>query len=137
MWERCSEHDYSRNTVKVNTVTVIQKWYVTLRHPKMHPHTKFGISTSNNVPVNKQSNNQFTVSHTVKANRVTVIQKWFVTLRHPKMHPHTKFWIPTSNNVGEMLRTRLFKKRGQCHSDPKMVNDTAASQDASTHLWDS
>ena len=24
-------------------VTVTQKWYMTLRYPKMHPHTKFGI----------------------------------------------------------------------------------------------
>ena len=27
-------------------VTVTQEWYVTLRHPKMHAHTKFGIPTS-------------------------------------------------------------------------------------------
>ena len=26
-----------------------QKWYVTLRHPRMHPHTKFGIPTSRNI----------------------------------------------------------------------------------------
>ena len=26
-----------------------RKWYVTLRHPKMHPHTKFGIPTSKNI----------------------------------------------------------------------------------------
>ena len=26
-----------------------RKWYATLRHPKMHPHTKFGIPTSKNV----------------------------------------------------------------------------------------
>ena len=26
-----------------------QKWYATLRHPKMHPHTKFGIPTSKNI----------------------------------------------------------------------------------------
>ena len=28
-------------------VTVTQLWYATLRHPKMHPHTKFEIPTSN------------------------------------------------------------------------------------------
>ena len=28
---------------------MIRKWYVTLRHPKMHPHTKFGIPTSKNI----------------------------------------------------------------------------------------
>ena len=30
-------------------VTVTQLWYGTLRHPKMHPHTKFEIPTSNNI----------------------------------------------------------------------------------------
>ena len=30
-------------------VTVTQKWYMTLRHPKMHLHTKFGIPTSKNI----------------------------------------------------------------------------------------
>ena len=35
----------TRSEVKV---TVTQGWYGTLRHPKMHPHTKFGIPTSKN-----------------------------------------------------------------------------------------
>ena len=30
-------------------VTVTQLWYATLRHPKMYPHTKFGIPTSKNL----------------------------------------------------------------------------------------
>ena len=30
-------------------VTVTRKWYVTLRHPKIHPQTKFGIPTSKNI----------------------------------------------------------------------------------------
>ena len=30
-------------------VTVNQSWYGTLCHPKMHPHTKFEIPTSNNM----------------------------------------------------------------------------------------
>ena len=38
----------TRSEVKVK-VTVTRKWYATLRHPKMHPHTKFGIPTSNNI----------------------------------------------------------------------------------------
>ena len=29
--------------------TVTWKWYSTLRHPKMHPYTKFVIHTLNNV----------------------------------------------------------------------------------------
>ena len=30
-------------------VTVARKLYATLHHPKMHPHTKFGIPTSKNI----------------------------------------------------------------------------------------
>ena len=38
----------TRSEVKVK-VRVTTKWYVTLRHPKMYPHTKFGIPTSKNI----------------------------------------------------------------------------------------
>ena len=30
-------------------VTVTRKWYATLCHPNIHPHTKFGISALNNI----------------------------------------------------------------------------------------
>ena len=35
----------TRSEVKV---TMTQGWNTTLRYPKMHPHTEFGIPTSNN-----------------------------------------------------------------------------------------
>ena len=38
----------TRSEVKFK-VTVTQLWYATLSHLKMHPHTKFGIPTSNNI----------------------------------------------------------------------------------------
>ena len=38
----------TKSEVKVK-VTVTRKWYAILRHPKMHPHTKFGIPTSKNI----------------------------------------------------------------------------------------
>ena len=38
----------TRSEVKVK-VTVTRKWYATLRHPKMYPHTKFGIPNSKNI----------------------------------------------------------------------------------------
>ena len=38
----------TRSEVKFK-VTVTQLWYGTLRHPKMHPHTKFEIPPSNNI----------------------------------------------------------------------------------------
>ena len=40
----------TRPEIKVK-VTVTQRWYATLRHPKMHPHTKFGIPIPNNIRV--------------------------------------------------------------------------------------
>ena len=36
----------TRSEIKV---TVTWKWYMTLRHPKMYPHTKFGIPNSKNI----------------------------------------------------------------------------------------
>ena len=36
----------TRSEVKV---TVTQKWYLTLHHPKMHLHTKFGNPISKNI----------------------------------------------------------------------------------------
>ena len=36
----------TRSEVKV---TVTRKWYMTLRYPKMHPHTKFGIPKLKNI----------------------------------------------------------------------------------------
>ena len=39
--------ELTRSEVKVK-VTVTRKWYATLRHPKMYPHTQFGIPTSKN-----------------------------------------------------------------------------------------
>ena len=48
--EICSRYYYSKNEVKVKfKVSVTRKWYTTLHNPKMHPHTKFGIPTSNNI----------------------------------------------------------------------------------------
>ena len=38
----------TRSEVKFK-VKMIQLWYATLRHPKIHPHTKFEITTSNNI----------------------------------------------------------------------------------------
>ena len=38
----------TKSEVKVK-LTVTRKWYATLRHPKMHPQTKFGTPTSKNI----------------------------------------------------------------------------------------
>ena len=65
-------------------VTVTQIWYVTLRHPKMHPHTKFEIPNSKNIGD--------MLLKTRSEVKVTVTQKCYATLHHSKMHQHTKFW---------------------------------------------
>ena len=83
-------------------VTLSKGWYATLRHPKMHPYTKFGIPTSNNM--------RFAVDTIILKTRlevkITVTRKWYSTLCHPKTHPHTKFGIPALKNIGDMHRTR-------------------------------
>ena len=47
-WLYSEKVDFSTGQVNAK-VTVTHKWYATLRHPKMHPHTQFAISTSNNI----------------------------------------------------------------------------------------
>ena len=98
----------TRSEVKIK-VTVTQLWYATLCHPKMHPHTKFEIPTSNNMRYAPDTIILKTRSE-VKV-KVTVTRKWYATLRHPKMYPQTKFGIPTSKNIGDMEQTRKRDRR--------------------------
>ena len=91
-----------------------KKWYGTLRHPKMHPHIKFGIPTSKSIVdmhrtrsgTDGLTDRHFITMKTKSEVKVTVTRKWYATLRHPKMHRHTKFGIPTSKNLGDMHWTR-------------------------------
>ena len=89
-------------------VTVTGKLNVTIRHSKMHSHTKFGIPTSNN-----QRDKIIQITRSNVKFEVTVTRKWYTTLHHPKMHPHTKFGIPISFNSRDMVWTRAFYKLGQ------------------------
>ena len=103
---------YAPDTIILKTrlevkVTVTQKWYVALCHPKMHLHTKFGIPISKNMRY-AQDSMQFLETKSEVKFKVIVTQLWYATLSRPKMHPQTKFQIPTSNNIRDMLRTRLF-----------------------------
>ena len=93
-------------------VTVTGKWNVTIRHfkmhshtklpSKMHLHTKFGIPTLKNVRDVLQTR----ILKTRSKVNVTVTRIWYVTLRHHKMHFHTKFGIPTSKNIADMHQTQ-------------------------------
>ena len=48
----------TRSEVKVKVI-VTRKWYVALRHPRMHLHTKFGIPTSKNIGNMHQTQSSF------------------------------------------------------------------------------
>ena len=101
----------TRSEVKFN-VTVTELWYLTLRHPKMHQHTKFEIPTSY-----KRYAPDTIILKTRSEVKVTVTRKWYATQRHPKMHPHTKFGIPTSKNKGDMDRTQKRDGRTDRRTD--------------------
>ena len=94
----------TRSEVKV---TVTQKWYVTLNHPKMQLYSEFGIPISKNRRYAPDSM-QFLETRSEVKFKVTKTQLWYATLCHLKMHPQTKFEIPTPNNIRDMLRTGLF-----------------------------
>ena len=66
-------------------VTVTQLWYRTLRHPKMHPRTKFWDSYIKNY---KKYDPDTIILKTWSKVKVIVTWKWYVTLRHPMMHSH-------------------------------------------------
>ena len=72
-----------RSHVKVE---VTQKSYVTLRLPKMHSHTKSGITASNNIGI--CSHKLILEARSDQGHRDP---KTYVTHRNPKMHPHTIF----------------------------------------------
>ena len=57
--KRCAPDTRIYKTRSKVNVTVTQIWYVTLRHPKMHFHTKFGIPTSKNIGDMHQTQSSF------------------------------------------------------------------------------
>ena len=105
----------------------------------MHPHTKFGIPTSNNM-----RNALGTIILKTRSEvKVTVTRKWYGILHHPKMYYTHQIWnsylkecrrhAPDSE---QFLETRSGQVQG--HSDPIMVCLTSSSQVSYTHqIWDS
>ena len=82
----------TRSEVKVNTAET-QGWCVTFFHPRMHPHTKIGFPTLNNI-----GDICFRNDHS---------KNCWETLCYLNMHPHQKFGIPTSKNIGAMHWTGI------------------------------
>ena len=72
--------------------------FMTLCHPNMHLHTKFGIPISKNIGICTRINSVLETRSQVNF-KVTVTQLWYATLPYLKMQPHTKFEILTSNNI--------------------------------------
>ena len=106
----------------VNKVTVTQKWYATHHNPKMHPHTKIWIPTSNNV---EDIYALDTIIQEMRSKvKVTVTQKGYVTLNHPKMYPHTKSGMPFSNNIGYGPDTKALLMDRQTESSKPIVKRT-------------
>ena len=66
----------TRSEVKIK-VTVTQISFATRRHPMIHPHTKFGIPTSNYTSDMLQT--RFLFKHRSEV-KVTVTRKWNTTL---------------------------------------------------------
>ena len=94
----------TRSEVKV---TVTGKWNVTIRHFKMHSHTKLPskmhLHTKVGIPTLKNVRDvlQTRILKTRSKVNVTVTRIWYVTLTI-----HTKFGIPTSKNIGDMHQTQ-------------------------------
>ena len=119
IYEICSWKDYCRNKSRS------QNWYMTLCYPKMQPHTKFGIPSSNNIE-KKCSKHDY--SKTRSEVKVTLTQNWYATLGHPKMHPHTKFGTHTLKNIEVMHQTQCrFQKLGQRSRSQWPENGTGQS----------
>ena len=87
-------------------VTETRKWFVTLRHSKIHLHTKIWNSYLKEYMRHAPDTMQFLEFRSQVKFKDTVTQLWYRTLRHPTMHLHIKFEIFTSNNIRDMLRTQ-------------------------------
>ena len=88
----------TKSEVKVK-VTVTQKWYATLCHPKMHPHTKFGIPTSKNIGDIHRTRNG-TDGRTVSA--ITICLQKFLW-GHKKIKSYRLCSLTLNVNFGSVL----------------------------------
>ena len=90
-----------------------QKWYVILRHQKLHPHTKFGILTFNNIKnapdtIFLKTRSEVKVTVTLKMVQDTPpSQDAFI---HQNWDSYPILFL---NNIRDMLLTQLSLKLGQ------------------------
>ena len=114
---------------------MIYKQCVTLCNPKMYRHTKFGISTANNIG-------------DVPEVKVKVIQKQYGTLWHPIMYPQSKFGIPTSKQyniyaldtifleLDDKVKITVAQKQYATLCDPKVYPHTKFGIPTSNYITD-
>ena len=81
--------------------------YATRHNPKIHPHTKFGIPTSNYIQI----------CYGLDLTRIETRCQGHSDLETvgdlpgPKMYLHTKYGTATINNIlGDLLRVHFFKR---------------------------
>ena len=86
-----------------------QKVYAELGHPKMHPHTKFGIPTSKNIEVMQ-------ILETRSEFKVTVTGKWNGTIRHSKSKERCK--------DQELIQSSTTPDPGYQWESDKLTEDT-------------
>ena len=85
-------------------VTVTQKWYATLSHPKMYLNTKSWITISNNIgDMLLEMRSEF---------KVTVTQKWYGTLPYQRMHQFINLEFLPQKYIGDMQRTQCERMDG-------------------------
>ena len=128
-------------------VTVTKKWYVTLRHLKMHPHQIWYSYLKwyrRSAPAMKLRS-EFKVTVTRKTDLTfwphsgvrNVCKGEIFACMMLSCISFPLIWYATWP-YSEKVDFNRVRGQGQGHSDPKMVWDTPPSQDASTHqIWDS
>ena len=118
----------TRSEVKVK-VTVTRKWYATLRHPKMYPHTKFGIPNSKNIGDMDRTRKR---DGRTDGRTDGLTDGQTVRLLYASQSSFGGIKTKICTRLNAVSRNKV---RGQVqgHSDPIMVCDTSTSQDASTH----
>ena len=79
--------------------------YATRHDPKIYPHTKFGIPTSNYI----QICSGLDLARTETRNQCHSDLETVGVSPGPQMYLHTKYGIATINDIGDLLWVHFFK----------------------------
>ena len=81
------------------------KMYATCHDPKIYPHTKFGIPTSNYM----QICSGLDLARTETSGQGHIDLEPVGDSPGPKMYLHTKYETATINDIGDLLWVHFFK----------------------------